>query len=356
MRTRTALVLVVLATGVAVAAMRLGGGGEITQLPQGAAMFPGLAAALPAAARVEITHLGTQLVLTRGADGWTIPAHGGYPVDGASMRTLLGQLAALRLMEPRTADAGQFGRLGLEPVTSPDAAGTLIRVLDAGGKTLASVILGHDVPKPEGQGADEDMYVRRPEAGPSWLAHPMVEASADWHDWARQTLLDVRADDVTHIMSQRGDAPAIEVARQDGKLVLTAPAEHPPLDQFKIDDMGRALSSLEMLDVRPAADLHGTKLGKTAMTTEQGMTVTADVAQDGSAIWLTLSAHGDGTAADAATTIQSHLSGWAFQVQPWKEAALVPRMSDLAAYEAPTPPAAAATAAQAPETPRTGGR
>jgi hypothetical protein len=348
MKSTTAWLLLALAILVAGGTAALRGDGARTRLPDSQPLFPALAAQLPRAQRVEITHGGTRLIVARNGESWGIPDRADYPVDASTLHALLAGLAELRLLEPRTSDPDFFARLGVQDPAAPGADGTLVRVLAADGGVIATVILGHAVLAGQGDAAREDIYVRRPSERQSWLAQPAVSASADWQDWVARRIIDIRPDDVARIVSRRGDAAPIEVERAGGTLVVTSPARHPPLDQFKVEDMTRALASLDMLDVRPALGAPGTPLGEATISTVAGLQVTADLARDGDAVWLTLRAAGDSGAAPAASDLQSRVAGWSFSIEPRKESALLPTLADLAAY---APPMAASAPPAAPDRP-----
>ena len=76
--------------------------------------FQGLAEKLQQAARVEITHAGQTLVITKGPEKWGLADRGGFPVQQDKLRELLTGLTELRLTEPRTSDPAQFSKLGVE--------------------------------------------------------------------------------------------------------------------------------------------------------------------------------------------------------------------------------------------------
>jgi hypothetical protein len=146
-----------------------------------------------------------------------------------------------------------------------------------------------------------------------------------------------------------GDA-ALDFVVKDGKLVLTAPADAPKLEDYKLDDVDRGLELLTFEDVTPdkdaAASKVGEQIGTSVFTTTDGLAVHVTVLKGEKDIWARFSATGDGAGAtdktkDAAAKLNAKLAGWTFQLGTWKQAALVP---DLDALKA-APPAAAPSAA-----------
>lgn len=310
----------------------------LSTLPAPRRMFPDLPERAARARRIEILRQGRRLVLARsGADHpWVLPDHASYPARADAPFDLLASLGSLMLLERRTSDPNLFAQLGLGDPASPATTSTLVRVLDGDGTPLAAVLLGNAPtagPGPDGR------YVRAPDAAQTWLAEAPLDVSTDWLDWVDRRILDILPEDVTSVVSQRGEDPRLVVERRDGHLALTQPADHPPLDDYRLDDMLRALSDLELLDVRRAADLSEVALGEAVVTTVSGLAVRARVGRGEGRTWLRLSVEG---AAPGAEALRRRLAPWAFAVEARVGDALVPALSDLTAFRpaAWAPPAA----------------
>jgi hypothetical protein len=193
---------------------------------------------------------------------------------------------------------------------------------------------------------------------------------------------------IAGVAVHRGDAELDFVAK-DGKLVLTAPANPPKLEDYKLDDLDRGLELLTFEEVTPdkdaAASKVGAPIGTAVFTTSDGLAVHVTVLKGEKDIWARFSATaggagggtggGTGTdaagggdkdkaaaagggdkaaaagggdkATDAAAKLNAKLAGWTFQLGAWKQAALAP---DLDALKAP-PPAPPGAAADAPAPP-----
>ena len=84
----------------------------------GALMFPDLAPKLQNARTIEVIHQGKPTVIalrdTPAGKVWGIADKGGYRVQDSRLRGMLTALTELRLVEARTSDPAQFGRLGVE--------------------------------------------------------------------------------------------------------------------------------------------------------------------------------------------------------------------------------------------------
>lgn len=343
MRTRTSLILA--AAGAAVLALGIvfgtQPGGQTQEAARGRLAFPDLVPRLADARTIEITHKGATLRLDRGAAGaaeWGIATRDDYPAQPGKAHALLANLTELRLDEPRTSDAAFYARLGVAD-PGKDADSTLLRVLDGKGGVIAALIVGHA--RAAQAGGVDTVYVRRPNEARSWLADGKLAPSTEVADWLDRDVVNIPAADVTGDVVTR-DGATLTFGRTGETFALTAPADHPKLEDYKVQEVADALSGLSMEDVR-RAPAPGKPLGRFVVTTKAGQVITADVSKDGAAIWATFAIGGKDAAA-----LDRRLKGWAYEIGSWKEQALVPTLADLKAAEpAPVAPAPAASAAPA---------
>ncbi len=314
----------------------------VVDIAPGTLVFPGLAAKLTTIARIEITSKGNTLAIARAGEKWGLADRGGFPIQQDKLRELLTGLTELRITEPRTADPAQYTRLGVE---DPAATGTanLLHLLGPDGKAFAELIVGHRRVRTQGN-VPESIFIRRPGEAQSWLAEGRVPADADAQLWFERDIANVRSAKIVRVVSTRGDT-TLEFAREDDKLVLKSPTEHPKLDDYRIEEVGRALESLTLTDVRPISEQPGEKLGTSVITTASFMVVTATVFQAGADIWVQFAVTGDGEAKAEADILAARVKGWTYQVGAWKEKSFVPTLDDLKASE---PEPAAAPPASAP--------
>ncbi len=355
MKPRTVLVLVVLAV------LSLAGGwyldihsrqAETSSLAAGQPAFPDLAATLASAARIEISHQGSTVTLTRHDDRWQVTQRADYPAIPARVHALLAGLAGLHLAEPRTADPSFYDKLGVEDPARPAAASSLVRVLDAAGKPLAALIVGQK--RPQSQPDLPDLiYVRRPGEAQSWLAEGRLDVDADPQSWIDHDLFNIAHDRVATVTVTRGDQHLV-FARKGDAMTLSEPAEHPPLEQGALEQVGRALEFVSFSDVRPRAQMPGDALATTVVTTTDGVTLTLalntvpppkpvpgekraeDAPPPSAALWINATASGSNSA--EVDRLNRVLSGWAYQVGAWKESGLAPTLDDLKARPAPHGP------------------
>lgn len=302
--------------------------------------FPDLAARLQDAARVELTHAGKTLTIARKNGQWVSLAADGYPVQVDKLRGLLTGLTELRLMEKRTDDPALLAKLGLDDPSKPGSTATLLRVLDAKGKPIAELILGHQQFSAGGD-LPGQVYVRRQGQNQSWLAEGRVQADTEAANWLDRDIANIPGADVVSVVATQGEAQLV-LARKDGKPVVTEPAQHPALDHFKLDDVFNAYENLGFTDVKPATPAGQTEIGHSVFATKDGLKVTVAVAKVGDSFWARFSAAGDGKAKAQAEALNAKTKGWSYQLAAWKEQALVPTLNSLKSSTTTAPAAASA--------------
>jgi hypothetical protein len=310
-------------------------------------MFPGLAPKLAEVTKLEITHQGKQTVIEKRPDGaWGVASMHDYPVQDAKLRGVLTALTELRLSEPRTSDPAEFSRLGVDDPSSAGSSADLLRLVDASGKPILAVIVGHRRVRSQAN-VPEDVYVRRPDENQSWLAEGSLQVDADPALWLNRDVMNIAHD---HIAAVDVGDHALVFARTDGRFVLTQPPEHPKLEDYKVDDVARGLESLTFQSVRTDAELTATQAGHATFTTTDGLAVTVTLFHADKDVWARFLASGPAAAKTEADRLNARLAGWSYQIGAWKEKSLVPTMDDLKAAE-PAPPTPAAAPPPAPTPP-----
>ena len=387
MRTRTALILVVLAGLFTGSVWYFGllpapAGAPVAAAP-GRLAFPDLTARLATAARVEITTKGRTLAILRVGEAagagaiWGLAERGNYPVQQDKLRELFTGLTELRLTEPRTADPALLERLGLGDPADATSSAALLRVLDGPGQALAELVVGHRRVRAQGN-LPETIYVRRPGETQAWLAEGRLPVDADPQLWFDRDIANIDAKSVGVVDMHRAGAAELLFARDEEshKAALKIPAEHPKLDEYRVEDVFRALEMLTLTDVKPAAQQPGASIGTSDITLNDGTEVHVEVfavtppdakvadakvadakaadakgATAGTAeareIWARFEVHG---ASEVATRLAARVQGWTYQLGSWKEKSFLPVLDELKAEEkAPAAAAPALAPASAPE-------
>ena len=334
---------------VVVAIVAVGGGwyfGTATRPPERAAiaggklMFPDLAPKLQDARRIEITSKGKTTVIERKNNVWGVADRGGYRVQETKLRGLLTTLTELRLIEPRTTDPAQFSRLGVEdPTGEKEGTANLLRVLDEKGAPIVSVIVGHRRTRTQGN-VPEQVFVRLPKDNQSWLAEGSLQADADPQVWLDRDIINIAHGLITKVAAHKNDQ-TVELVREGDKLKVTQPAEHPKLEDYKVDDVGRALENLTFQDVKPDKEPIGDKIGESVFSTSDGLDIAVTVYHQDKDSWIRLGVTAPERNKPEAERLNARLNGWAFETGSWKEQALAPSIDDLKAPPPAKPEAAA---------------
>lgn len=364
MNAKTSLGLVVAAALVWGLAWLMGATGErgaaSASLHAGSLAFPDLTPRLKDVARIELVHGGqTAVIIERHGDRWGITDRSGYPVLPAKLREMLTSLTELRLVEPRTADPAEYGRVGVEDMITPGAASNLLRLLDGQGKPILELLVGRRRIRTQGAAmpgdAADEIYVRRPGEAQSWLASGRLVADADPALWLDRDVMNIAHSriaslEVTHAGDQAEDG-ALRFSREgsgaDAKLILTEPALHPAIDEFRLDDVWRGLESLTFEEVIKTNDAPGKPLGTARFKTEDGLTVDITAFSDSDKIWARFKVNGEGKAEAEAAAVRERIDGWTYRLPGYRAKTLVPAFADLKAAEKgpPSPDAGAGPAA-----------
>ena len=326
MRARTALALIALGAATLAAALVLRPVDDTGPSGSGQLVFPSVAQTLPRAAQVRMSASGKTATLVLSGQSWGVAERGGYPILDSKLRTLFAGLAELHLVEPRTTNAAEYARLGVE---DPGATGTstLLTVSDSGGATLATLILGHRRMRSQG-GLPEAVYIRRPGEAQSWLAEGSVATDADPTGWLVREITDIAPAKVARVEATT-EAGTLVFARDGAKLALT-PATDVKLDDYKLDEIAGALNGLTLADVQKGP-LPGTRLGASVFSTTDGLSLTVTLAKDDKLLWAGFAADGKGAEA------LKKLEGWAFQLPDWRQTALLPTLAGIKAAEPEKP-------------------
>lgn len=310
------------------------GGGQ-KSIAAGTLVFPGLAGKLQAAERLTITTKGHTMTLVRKDGIWGIADRGGYRAQQDRLRELLTGLTELRVTEARTSDPEQYDRLGVGDPSKAVTTANLLRVLGPNDSVIAELIVGHRRVRTAGN-VPESIYIRRVGEAQSWLAEGRLPVDADPQLWFEREISNIRRDQVASVVSTRSEG-ILEFGRDGEKLVLKSPAEHPKLDEYRVEDVFRGMDSLTLTDVKTAAEQPGQKVGSAIYTLTDGMTVTVTVYRDDVNVWAQFQAGGEGEAKAKADAMNTRVAGWAYQLGSWKEKTFLPTLDELKSDEPEKP-------------------
>jgi hypothetical protein len=251
-------------------------------------------------------------------------------VQETKLRGMLTTLTELRLVEPRTTDPAQFSRLGVEdPTVEKEGTANLLRVLDSDGKPILAVIVGHRRMRTQGN-VPEQVYVRLPGDNQTWLAEGSLQADSDPQVWLDRDIINIAHGLITKVVSTK-NGETIELTRDGDKMKVTQPAEYPKLEDYKLDDVGRALENLTFQDVKTDKEPIGEKAGEAVFTTSDGLDIAVSIYHLDKDSWSRFTVTAPDRGKPEAERLNAKLSGWAFQTGLWKDKSLIPSIDDLKA-------------------------
>jgi hypothetical protein len=218
----------------------------------GGVALPGLLGQLVAADSLSISGgSGEPLQIERSGDSWGVVQRHGFAADMEKLREYLTKLADARLVEPKTANPGNYVQLGVEDPAAADASGVLVTI--RGADFEQALIIG----RYNGQGSGT--FVRRPDEAQSWLVNADLTANRDPTHWLRREIVDLPSSQVRRLELLRGDGERIRAEKTDeadaALAVADIPAGRELTSEFAASGLAGFLASLRLDDVRPAAEV-----------------------------------------------------------------------------------------------------
>ena len=218
----------------------------------GEVVFPDLRGRMGSVAVIEVGRAGAGFALERRGDGWSNAGLGGYPARVELVETVLSGIADLRYLEPKTARAALYPKLGVEDA-GPGAGSTRLTLGDGDGAVLADLIVGKA--RPRTANADrEGVYIRIPGRERAWLAEGALDVHRDAAGWSDREIADIDARSIRSLAVRHADGEVVDLHRAepgDRKLTLrNLPAGATVAHQHQIDFMAGLLKGLSFVDAR----------------------------------------------------------------------------------------------------------
>lgn len=277
--------------------------------------------------RIERGEDADAITIRRGDSGWTVASRDDYPADIGLLRQLTIALSEARIVEEKTANPDNYGRLGVD---DPATGGSGVRLSLAKADDDYVVIFGDTA-----QG--DYRYARVEGDATSYLVDRNPEIPAAAGDWVDGKLLDIPADRIRSVTITHADGETITVDKDDVEQTDFTVRDIPEGRELSYQSVGNgiggALGQLELDDVRAAVD--GEAAATVVFETWDDATITAAVSRDGETDWVALTAEPD------VDGLNSRVAGWQYRLPEFKNTLLVRRWPDLLkAEETPTDEAA----------------
>ena len=320
-------------------------------------VFPTLKDWIGGATKLTVTGATGSVTLTRTppaqapaagtppVEGWGLAEKGGYPVQDNLIRPLIGGLVALHTVEPKTERPKLYDRIDIEdPSASKEAKSKLIELDDANGASIVKLILGRRRNDPVGGGSDS-IYVRKPDEARAWTAQPAFDAPTDALGWIDHKIIDLDPDKIkTVTLTPAGGKPLLlEREKAGDKLtVRDLPKDAPLKSDTPGSDIVNGFRYLDLLDVKPAAQVTGAATATAEIVTFDGLDVTVSLFDQPGGPFAEVAAKGEGDAAKEVDDIAKRTNGWAYRIAEQRAKLFESKMADL--LTPPPPPPAPAGA------------
>jgi Domain of unknown function (DUF4340) len=186
-------------------------------------LFPGFAAAMKDAAKIEVKRKDAAFTLERKGAKWGLADANGYPVDAEPVRKLLFALSEMETVEAKTQTKELYSQLGVEDHDAEGAKSALVTVTDTGGKELARLVVGKNY-EPKQYSPKQQSYVRKAGEAQSWLVKGQLDLKEKGTDWLEREILKVTRERIA----------SVEVKHPDGQVVRVSKAA-PELTDYSLE-------------------------------------------------------------------------------------------------------------------------
>jgi hypothetical protein len=261
-------------------------GGQSSDEPTGAKLYPGLDAKVNLVTSIEIESKDEQYTLEKKGDTWTIAQKGGYPVQFDKVREVINAIAFFEIVEQKTSKPDLYERLAVQDPKStssdPEAASaTRVALRDATGLVLADVILG----KANTGGdmlAGRSLFVRKAGEAQAFEVKGQVNVGGNSTLWLDKEIVKIPRERVRRVVITHPDGERLEVVkneRKDANFVVTGMPEGRELKYPAVtDQIGSALGYMTFENVKPASEVDfESQAVVTEYETWDGLRITAKV-------------------------------------------------------------------------------
>lgn len=316
-----ALLIVTIAVSVAAVASYLGERQHADVRLEGEPVLPGFRARVERVGAVEVITGQGGYTLEKRGDGWVAASKHGYPVEGERVRRMLIGLANLEKIAAKTRRPELYPKLGVEDPDRPGAGSRLVRLLDAEGTLLATLIVGKQRHGRTGR-ADKGTYVRLPDEDRAWLAAGLVDLSDGIYPWLDTDVMDIAPGTIRRLDIRPREGARLLAIRPEKDAPAMGVADVPPgrkPDVAKVRRLGSVLAKVKLDDVRPADEVDfSDPLARAQVVTFDGLRIAADVTRRDGHYWVRMrveaTPEADADARARAKTLSGRVDGWAYQV------------------------------------------
>lgn len=327
-------------------------------------LFEVLDAKVNDAAEIVIEGKDKSATLKKVGSAWVVASKSDYPAQFDKVKEALIGLGELTIVEAKTAKSENYELLGLTDITAPnvkDLRARQVTVKDAGGQTLAAVIVG-DVAPARGTGTDAGthVYVRKAGEAQTYEAKGRIDVRSaldpDPMSWLTREVSPLTSDRVKSVTVTREGGDKIVILKDKKEDPDYRLADLPAGRELKyagaLSPIATAAGLVNFDDVAKVADVapNASPGGTAEYTTWDGLVLTAETSTKDGKSWVTFAARFDepdpvpsdqpppeaaaGAKSPAdlrkeADELNTKLGGWAFAVPDYKVKQIVTTLDDL---------------------------
>jgi hypothetical protein len=321
--------------------------------------LPALAAQVNDIDWLRLTVAGDVPVATfrREGSNWVVEEASSYRADWDQLKGFLAGLSRARVVEVKTDNPDYYSRLGVEDVSSAEAAGVMVEFAENSG--IPAVIIGNDAKARDGQ------YARLRDSAASVLLDLRVNLPRLQNGWLDKKIIDIPdAEVVEFSIGHPGDdgIRALKVSADDENFKLqNIPDGRQIKSEWSVNAPANSLAALDLEAVAPAVNFNWDNSVLFRIVTADGLTVDVDLIVVGKTEsetgagetessepqeaehWLRLRAgiyttaiegvagtsDDDAVTAARAEEINRRVDGWAYRIPGYKHDPMTRKMEDL---------------------------
>ncbi|MCY4133140.1 MAG: DUF4340 domain-containing protein [Nitrospira sp.] len=254
MKLKTLSMLAIIAAVLIIVAVFMAEQQEPGAPAMGQPVFPELKTVINDVTELSVDTQSGTITLHRREDIWRVKEKYDYPADLATVRETLIGLAELTTLEPKTRKPELYEKLGLQDVEAEGSLSTGVTLKDAGGKTLAEVILGNNRPA-KGKSGHKEIFIRKPGDPQTWLAEGGLTVEKNPGQWLNKELVQIETKRVRRLTVTHPDRTRLVVKKAKPADLDYQVADLPEgleiESQFTVNNIVSTVTSLSLDDVKP---------------------------------------------------------------------------------------------------------
>ena len=252
-------------------------------VPAKALLFPGLAENQDKLQRLQLRGAGNKALVTliKKEGRWRVAERADWPADEGRLSQYLFVLSQTHRIEAKTANPNLYSRVGVEPLSSPDATGTELEL--SGGGISSRLLIGHEHAK------FNSNYVRIDGQAQTWLTDLPVTFDREPASWLDRRLIDLPLARISGVRVSGGDGVSFSLSHRDDRFRLEDVPSAAMGDSHQGDALAAVLEQLKFEDL--AAD-DGAPMVERELRFQSvdGRQVTIQAWREADRLWVRLSA------------------------------------------------------------------